>query len=155
MKKGVRKIAKRLPATYWQKVPLPSLSIKSPLTEQQIMLTLLNMDVDVLLNNLVNSLKPSDPYKIILFGSYASGNPSEHSDIDIMVILDNNHVSKTFEERLDKKITIRNLVLEINRKVPLDILVYSREEFNIVKNYGNYFIDEIEKTGKVIYEKAG
>ena len=72
-----------------------------------------------------------------------------------MVILDNNHVSKTFEERLDKKIAIRNLLLEINRKVPLDILVYSKEEFNIVKNYGNYFIDEIEKTGKVIYEKAG
>ena len=107
------------------------------------------------MKNLVASLKPSDPYKIILFGSYASGNPDKHSDIDIMVILDNNHVSKTFEERLDKKIAIRNLLLEINRKVPLDILVYSKEEFNIVKNYGNYFIDEIEKTGKVIYEKAG
>lgn len=108
-----------------------------------------------MLDNLVNSLKPSDPYKIILFGSHASGNPNEHSDIDIMVILDNDHVSKTFEERLNKKIAIRNMVLEINRKIPLDILVYSREEFNIVKNYGNYFIDEIEKTGKVIYEKAG
>jgi hypothetical protein len=24
----------------------------------------------------------------------------------------------------------------------------------IVKNYGNYFIDEIEKTGKIIYEKT-
>ena len=113
------------------------------------------MDIDTVLNKLVNSLMPSDPYKIILFGSYANGTPNEHSDVDIMVILDNYHVSKTFEERLDKKISIRNLVLEINRKVPLDILVYSREEFKIVKNYGNYFIDEIEKTGKIIYEKAG
>ena len=113
------------------------------------------MDVNAVLNNLVSSLKPSDPFKIILFGSYAKGDPNEHSDIDIMVILDNYHVSKTFEERLNRKIAIRNLVLEINRKIPLDILVYSREEFNIVKNYGNYFIDEIEKTGQVIYEKAG
>lgn len=113
------------------------------------------MDVDAILDKLVSSLKPSDPYKIVLFGSYANGDPNEHSDIDIMVILDNYDVSKTFEERLDKKISIRNLVLEINRKVPLDILVYSREEFNIVKNYGNYFIDEIEKTRRVIYEKAG
>ena len=24
----------------------------------------------------------------------------------------------------------------------------------IVKDYGNYFIDEIERTGKIIYEKA-
>jgi hypothetical protein len=47
------------------------------------------------------------------------------------------------------------MVLEINREIPLDILVYSKEELNILKKRGNYFIDEIEKTGKVIYEKAG
>ena len=113
------------------------------------------MDFNTVLDNLVFSLKSSDPYKIILFGSYARGNPHENSDIDIMVILDNNHVSKTYEERLNKRIFIRNLVLEINRKVPLDILVYSKEELNIIKKHGNYFIDEIEKTGKIIYEKAG
>ena len=113
------------------------------------------MDIDNVLTNLVDSLKPSDPYKIVLFGSHANGTPNEHSDIDIMVILDNFHVSKTYEERLNKKISIRNLVLDINRKIPLDILVYSREEFNIVKNYNNSFIDEIEESGRVIYEKAG
>ena len=112
------------------------------------------MDIDSVLDNLVNSLKPSDPYKIVLFGSYANGTPNEHSDIDIMVILDNYHVSKTYEERLNKKTSINKMVLEINRKVPLDILVYSREEFNIVKNYGNYLIEDIEKTGRIIYEKA-
>ena len=72
----------------------------------------------------------------------------------IMIILDNNHVSRTYTERLNKKIYIRNLLLEINRKIPLDILVYSKEELNLLKSHGNYFIDEIEKTGKVIYEKA-
>jgi hypothetical protein len=46
------------------------------------------------------------------------------------------------------------LVLEINRKTPLDILVYSKEELNLIKKHGNCFIDEIEKTGKIIYEKA-
>jgi len=112
------------------------------------------MDFNTVLDNLVFSLKSSDPYKIILFGSYARGNPHENSDIDLMVILDNNHVSKTYEERLNKRIFIRNLVLEINRKVPLDILVYSKEELNIIKKHGNYFIDEIEKTGRIIYEKA-
>jgi predicted nucleotidyltransferase len=107
-----------------------------------------------LLDNLIISLKPSDPYKIILFGSYAKGNPDENSDVDLMIILDNNHVSKTYQERLDKKVYIRNLVLEINRKMSLDILVYSKEELDLIKKHGNYFIDEIERTGKVIYEKA-
>ena len=50
--------------------------------------------------------------------------------------------------------SIRHLVLDINQEVPLDILVYSKAEYKIVKDYGNYLIDEIEKTGKIIYEKA-
>ena len=113
------------------------------------------MEIKAILNNLVDSLKPADPYKIVLFGSYANGTPNEHSDIDLMVILDNYDVSKTYKERLDKKVYINKMVLDINRKMPLDILVYSREEFNIVKDYNDYFFDEIEKTGKVLYEKAG
>ena len=113
------------------------------------------MDFQEVLDNLVLSLKPSNPYKIILFGSYAKGNPNENSDLDIMIILDNDQVSKTYEERLNKKILIRSLILNINRKIPIDILVYSKEELNIIKKYGNYLIDEIEKTGKIIYEKTG
>ena len=114
----------------------------------------MHVDNNTVLDKLVFLLKPSDPYKIILFGSHATGNANRSSDFDIMVVLDNNHVSKTYTERLNKKIFIRKLLLEINRKIPLDILVYSKEELNILKNNGNYFIDEIEKTGKVIYEKA-
>jgi len=109
---------------------------------------------NTVIEDLIVLLKPSDPYKIILFGSHAAGNAHKDSDIDIMVILDNNDVSKTYTERLNKKIYIRNLLIDINRTIPLDILVYSKEELNLIKNYGNYFIDEIEKNGKVIYEKA-
>ena len=112
------------------------------------------MDINAILDNLVFSLKPSNPSKIILFGSYANGNPNEHSDIDLMVVLDNDHVSKTYQERLDKGVHVRKLVLEINRKIPLDILVYSKAELNMIKEYGNQFIEEIEKTGKVIYDKV-
>jgi len=104
---------------------------------------------------LTEALKQSNPYRIILFGSYANGTATEYSDIDMMVILDNYDVAKTYEERLNKKIYINRLVRDINYKVPLDILVYSREEYKIVKDYGNCLIDEIEKSGKIMYEKTG
>jgi predicted nucleotidyltransferase len=104
---------------------------------------------------LIKALRQSDTYRIILFGSYAKGTPTEDSDIDMVVILDNYDVAKTYEERLKKKLYINKLVRNINYKVALDILVYSRAEYKIVKDIGNYFIDEIEQTGKVIYEKAG
>jgi predicted nucleotidyltransferase len=113
------------------------------------------MEITSILNDLINSLKASDPYKIILFGSYATGKETENSDIDLMVILDNDDISKTYEERQNKKLYIRKLVREINYKKALDILVYSKEELRKIKEYGNYFIEEIERTGKVLYEKVG
>ncbi len=39
---------------------------------------------------LLKLLQQSDPYKIILFGSYAKGTANQDSDIDLLVILDNN-----------------------------------------------------------------
>ncbi|MDR3197508.1 MAG: nucleotidyltransferase domain-containing protein [Planctomycetaceae bacterium] len=98
-------------------------------------------------------LKVSDPYKIILFGSHADNSATDDSDIDLMVVLDNNNVATSYKERLDKKLYIRRLVRNINYKIALDILVYSKEELKLIKENGNYFISEIEKTGKVIYEK--
>ena len=106
------------------------------------------------IDQLVEALKKADPYKIILFGSNVNGTANENSDIDMVVILDNNDVAKTYKERLMKKLYINRLVRNINYKIALDILVYSKEEYKIIKNYGNYFIDEIENTGKIIYEKA-
>ena len=103
---------------------------------------------------LIDALKQSDPYRIILFGSYAKGMATEDSDIDMLVILDNNDVAKTYQERINKKLYINKLVRNINYKVALDILVYSKAEYKIVKDYGNFLIDEIEQTGKVVYEKT-
>jgi predicted nucleotidyltransferase len=114
----------------------------------------MNMNIHEILDDLVFSLRSLDPSRIILFGSYAKGDQNENSDIDLMVILDNNHISRTYAERLNKRISIRKLVLEINRKIPLDILVYSKAELRKIKEHGNYLIDEIEKTGKIIYEKT-
>jgi hypothetical protein len=46
------------------------------------------------------------------------------------------------------------LILELSRKIDIDLLVYSKEELKMVKEYGNTFVIGIEKTGKVIYEKV-
>jgi len=111
------------------------------------------MDIVALLAELVAALRKADPWRIVLFGSQANGTARPDSDIDIMVILDNEDVAQTYTERLQKELFIRTLVYEVNRKVALDILVYSRAEYRKVKAYGNFFVEEVEKTGKVIYEK--
>jgi len=109
---------------------------------------------NICINQLLDALKLADPYRVVLFGSHANGTAHKDSDIDLLVILDNNDVAKTYDERSKKKLFINRLVRNINYKIALDILVYSKEEYKIIKNNGNYLINEIEETGKVIYEKA-
>jgi predicted nucleotidyltransferase len=70
------------------------------------------------IDQLLEALKQSDPYRIILFGSYAKGTAGENSDVDMVVILDNNDVTKNYEERLQKKLYINKLVRSINYKMP-------------------------------------
>ncbi|MDR3112893.1 MAG: nucleotidyltransferase domain-containing protein [Endomicrobium sp.] len=111
------------------------------------------MGIDGVLNQLVEKLKAADPYKIVLFGSYARGTAMPDSDIDLMVVLDNNDIAKTYTERLEKRLHIDRLVRDIHYKYSMDILVYSKAELKKVKDYGNFFVDEINKTGKVIYGK--
>jgi predicted nucleotidyltransferase len=113
------------------------------------------MEIDAIINELVESLKPADPLKIVLFGSYANGTAREDSDIDLMVILNNDEVAKTFSERLQKKVYIRKLLQETNKKIAIDLQVFSRAEFKTVQSLGNSFINEIEDTGRILYESAG
>ena len=81
--------------------------------------------------------------KIILFGSYANGNPNEHSDLDLLIIKDSNL------PRYKRGREIRKFLRGIG--VPLDIVVYTKEEINIWKNVEEAFITQIIKNGKVLY----
>ncbi len=45
---------------------------------------------ETLKQELIHGIKKVEkPYKIILFGSYAYGEPDENSDIDLVVVVDN------------------------------------------------------------------
>ena len=90
---------------------------------------------------IVDQLKPYNPEKIILFGSYASGNPGEYSDVDLIVV---KKTDKPFHER---QIEAR-MLLEI--ETPLDIFIFTPEEFEKHKNT-NLFLKEASTKGKVIY----
>jgi predicted nucleotidyltransferase len=112
------------------------------------------MEIDAIINELVESLKPADPLKIVLFGSYANGTAREDSDIDLMVILDNDYVATNYTERMNRFLAVERLIRDIHGKFAMDILVYSKKELGIIKDNGNDFIDEVEQTGRVLYEKA-
>ena len=84
------------------------------------------MDIDKIKQQIVEALKPLKPEKIILFGSYAYGSPTEDSDLDICV------VEKSYKNRWDEKAKIRNLLNDI--KMPMDILNPKLDEYNFYIN---------------------
>ncbi len=85
------------------------------------------------------------PEKIILFGSYANGNPTEDSDVDFLIVKD------TELPRYKRSREIRKYLRGL--KAPIDLIVYNRDEIEEWKNVKNAFITQIVKNGKVMYEK--
>lgn len=86
------------------------------------------------------------PERIILFGSYAYGNPSPDSDVDLLVVL-------PFEGRnLKKSLEILN---RVSPDFPVDLLV--RRPDDTVRRYaeGDPLIREALDRGQVLYERHG
>ena len=106
-----------------------------------------------LVEEMTQRLKELKPYKVILFGSYANGNPTEDSDLDVAVILDSDEIAEQFAERMDRWRPVARAVREVHYQIAMDIIVYSRAEIDYLKESGNSFVKEIENTGKVLYEK--
>lgn len=103
---------------------------------------------------IINKLKKIKPYKIILFGSYASGAVSEDSDIDLVVILDSSEIAKNYEEKMKNKLMVRHSIYELSKKMSIDLVIYTKAEYDIISNNENSFFSEIENTGKTLYKKA-
>jgi predicted nucleotidyltransferase len=88
-----------------------------------------------------------EPEKIILFGSYAYGTPSPDSDVDLLIIM------KTKAPQKDRYLAVARLLRP--RQFPVDIIVKTPAEVNkALQNRGNFFIREILKKGKVLYERG-
>lgn len=95
------------------------------------------------IERIVSELKPE---KIILFGSYAYGNPTPDSDVDLLVIMN------TKAKEIDRYVAVSNLLYP--RQFPVDILVKTPKEIKEASHKkGNFFLREILTKGKVIYER--
>lgn len=85
------------------------------------------------------------PEKIILFGSYAYGNPTPDSDVDLLVIL------QTTQSATERYLVVSRLLYP--RPFPLDILVRTPQEIEQALRSGDFFIQEIMSRGCVLYER--
>ena len=103
---------------------------------------------------IIERLKTIHPYKIILFGSYAYGVPDVDSDIDLLVVLNSETMPKNFQENMENKLFVRNTLQELNKRVPIDLIVHTRPMYKKFNDMGSMFSRELLERGKVLYEAS-
>lgn len=88
-------------------------------------------------------VKNLNPYLVILFGSFATGNINEGSDVDILVVAD---FEEGFLDRIKK-------LMDMNKfRIPVEPVGYTLKEFKEMKKRKNAFIMEVVEKAKIMYE---
>ncbi|MDK9693919.1 MAG: nucleotidyltransferase domain-containing protein [Sulfurimonas sp.] len=108
------------------------------------------IDIEELKPLIIERLKPLNPDKIILFGSYAYGTPNENSDIDLFLLKDDLDIQnmRSYKLELQKKL------FDIQKRylLGIDIFVDSTKRMEErIQNVKDQFYDEILTKGIKIY----
>lgn len=100
-----------------------------------------------ILEQIVQRLKEGlHPEQIILFGSYAYGEPDEGSDIDLLIVVSDS--AKPAHRRAQDAYRCVGAV-----GIPKDLLVLTREEFERQSRVMTSLARHVREKGKVLYER--
>jgi len=102
---------------------------------------------------IVEKLIQTQPEKIILFGSYANGEPSADSDLDILVVTGDNIIPSSFSEKSQIYLRVSNVISDIKKVFPVDLIVHTKAMHQKFIELDSLFARELLKNGKVLYEK--
>ena len=92
--------------------------------------------------------------KVIVFGSYASGTAGPDSDIDLLVVTDDDSMPRSFDENMKHYHRVSSMLREIKKRIPMDLIVHTKPMHEEFIRQGSMFAKEIAELGEVLYEKA-
>ena len=96
--------------------------------------------INQVVEQIVEKFKPE---KIILFGSYARGNPRPESDVDMLVVMDT--PLKDVRQAIE-------ICQQIEYRFGLDLIVHTPKHLAERVKKGDWFLRDVLKEGKVLYE---
>lgn len=97
--------------------------------------------IETLVKGIVKGYRPE---KIILFGSVAHGKIRAGSDIDLCII------KRTRKRRLDRS---DDVLPFIPSEIPVDMVIYTPEEWGQKYKTGDVMVREIHDGGKILYDR--
>lgn len=87
------------------------------------------------------------PERIVLFGSFARGDQNRASDLDLVVIA---ATSLPFCERIGRAL---ESAAGASRRLPVEVLVYTPEEWRRMHAAGSSFAALVAREGRVLYDR--
>ena len=109
------------------------------------------VDLEKIKEEIVKRLKPLNPEKIILFGSYAYGKPNKDSDIDIYVVTKDDFIPKSWREKANIYLEYSKRIRDLQKIIPIDLIVHTKKMSELFFTKASMFANEIKQTGKVLY----
>ena len=101
-------------------------------------------DIDI--GKIISIIKRINPEKIYLFGSHATASSDDQSDIDLLII------APSYDRPLERRLKLRKMLAEYDRKFGLDLLIYTPNEFEMLSKETSSFICSAIKEGIKIYD---
>lgn len=105
------------------------------------------MDITSVKKEILKCLLPLNPEKIILFGSYAWGEPSADSDIDLYVVTRDTTVPASYHERSELYLRYARAMDVLSRMIPIDLIVHTRPMHHQFLKIDSMFSRKILQSG--------
>ena len=112
---------------------------------------MVDVDIEAIKYKIVERLKPLNPEKIILFGSYAYGKPDADSDIDLYVVTKDDFIPKNFQDRMKVKLKISRAIKDLQKIIPIDVITHTKKMHKKFVESNSSFSREILQNGVILY----
>jgi predicted nucleotidyltransferase len=104
-----------------------------------------NQQLRLIVRRIVDTYSPD---RIVLYGSYAYGQPGPGSEFDLLIL------KETDEPPRARRFAVRKAVWSLPTTIPVEPLVLTRSELEGRLELGDQFIQEIVDRGKTLYGRT-
>ena len=106
---------------------------------------------DSLIREMVDTIvREADPDTVVLFGSRARGNARADSDVDRLIV-----EREPFGPQRSRRQETARLYRALRKlAVPKDLLLYSRDEYERLKDSAHHIVGRARREGRVLHERA-
>lgn len=105
------------------------------------------INVQKIQSEIIERLKPIKPERVVLFGSYAQGTPTDDSDIDLYVVTRDDFIPQSWKEKNDIYLKVSQHIRDLRRQVPIDLIVHTKKMHEKFIRLNSYFSREINQGG--------